>query len=106
MLQIKPLHDSYQKDVTTILWEPLNIFWAECYEACKLSTQNRSKHQMESRRRFQQKILVPWRSRQTEELTRLNGLLTSQRINDCLIERQWKSAKRFLHGERGTWHYE
>lgn len=51
--QIKPLHDAYQAEVSTTLWEPLNTFWAECYEACKSSSQKRAKQLMESRRKFQ-----------------------------------------------------
>lgn len=51
--QIKPLHDSYQNEIATTLWEPLNMFWAECYEACKTASQKRAALQLESRRRFQ-----------------------------------------------------
>lgn len=51
--QLKPLYDSYQNDVNTIISEPLNTFWAECYESCKLSSQKRAKLLTDSRRRFQ-----------------------------------------------------
>lgn len=53
LLQIKPLYSTYQKDLSNSLWEPLNTFWAECYESCKFSSQRRAKLQMESRRKFQ-----------------------------------------------------
>lgn len=36
-----------------MLWEPLNRFWAESYEACKASSQKRAKYLLESRRKFQ-----------------------------------------------------
>lgn len=61
---------------------------------------------MESRRKFQQKILLPWRLKQSEELARLNNLISGQRAKQTQIERRWKSAKRFLHGQRGAWQYE
>lgn len=51
--QIKPLNDAYQDEVSAMIWEPLNRFWAESYEACKASSQIRTKNLMESRRKFQ-----------------------------------------------------
>lgn len=104
--QVKPLHDAYQSEVSSTLWEPLNTFWAECYEACKGSSQKRAKQLMESRRKFQQKILVPWRLRQTDEINRLGGQSSSQKMLDNRIERRWKTMKRFLYGPRGAWCYE
>lgn len=52
-LQIKPLHDTYLNEVSSMIWEQLNRFWAESYEACKASSQKRAKNLMESRRKFQ-----------------------------------------------------
>lgn len=106
LLQIKPLHDGYQSEVSSTLWEPLNTFWAECYEACKASSQKRAKQLMESRRKFQQKILVPWRLRQTDEITRLSSQSSMHKMHDNQIERRWKTMKRFLYGQRGAWCYE
>lgn len=51
--QIKPLHDEYINEVSQMIWEQLNRFWAESYEACKASSQKRTKNLMESRRKFQ-----------------------------------------------------
>lgn len=61
---------------------------------------------MESRRKFQQKILVPWRLRQTDEITRLGSQSSGQKMQDNRIERRWKTMKRFLYGQRGAWCYE
>lgn len=41
-----------------MLWEPLNTFWAESYEACKASSQKRAKYLMESRRKFQVGVII------------------------------------------------
>lgn len=60
LLQIKPLYSTYQKDLSNSLWEPLNTFWAECYESCKFSSQRRAKLQMESRRKFQVSHYALW----------------------------------------------
>lgn len=79
------------------------MFWAECYESCKLSSQKRAKIQMESRHKFQQSILIPWRIRQSEEIFRINTLTNTMRVRDNKTERIWKSAKRFLNGSRGAW---
>lgn len=51
--QIKPLHEKYINEVSSMIWEQLNRFWAESYEACKSSSQKRNKNLMESRRKFQ-----------------------------------------------------
>lgn len=51
--QIKPLHDEYENEVRSMIWEQLNRFWAESYEACKASSQKRNMNLMESRRKFQ-----------------------------------------------------
>lgn len=51
--QIKPMHDAYLNEVSSMIWEQLNRFWAESYEACKASSQKRNMHLMESRRKFQ-----------------------------------------------------
>ncbi|KAJ6636555.1 Neurobeachin-like protein 2 [Pseudolycoriella hygida] len=104
--RIKPLHEGYQSEVSATLWEPLNTFWAECYEACKASSQKRAKQLMESRRKFQQKILVPWRLRQTDEVARLSSLSSTLKMKDNQTERRWKTMKRFLYGPRGAWCYE
>lgn len=44
--------------------------------------------------------------RQTEEITRLNGLQTTRKVRDIQIERKWRSVKRFLHSEKGAFAYE
>lgn len=161
--QIKPLHDAYQNEVSATLWEPLNTFWAECYEACKSSSQRRAIQLMESRRKFQvrpdqtkefnacarvknrityfkiatwfvsvsplhtcilsrsstsaviemiyiirlfsilqQRILMPWRIRQSEEVSRLNSLQAQRKMRDVQVERHWRNAKRFLHSSKGA----
>ncbi|XP_055544656.1 neurobeachin-like protein 1 isoform X1 [Wyeomyia smithii] len=101
--KIKPLYVSYQKDLSNTLWEPLNTFWAECYESCKFSSQRRAKLQMESRRKFQEKILIPCRVRQSEELARVNVQQTQRKARDALIDRRWSTVKRFLYGSKGAW---
>lgn len=47
------MHDAYLNEVSSMIWEQLNRFWAESYEACKASSQKRNMHLMESRRKFQ-----------------------------------------------------
>lgn len=142
LLQIKPLYSTYQKDLSNSLWEPLNTFWAECYESCKFSSQRRAKLQMESRRKFQvsdyalwndvvcsyvvfdddwflpsllhqfifmhliilqEKILIPCRIRQSEELARINVQQTQRKAKDAHIDRRWLILKRFLYGPKGAW---
>ncbi|EAA07301.3 AGAP003386-PA [Anopheles gambiae str. PEST] len=100
---IKPLYTSYQKDLSITLWEPLNTFWAECYESCKLSSQRRAKLQMESRRKFQERILVPCRIRQSEENARLSIQQAQRKAKDANTERRWLNLQRFLYGPKGAW---
>ncbi|KAL5292423.1 NBEAL1 family protein [Megaselia abdita] len=100
---IKPLHDNFQRETETTLWEPINRFWAECYEACKVSSVKRATFQSENRRLFQQKIVMPWKLRQVEEIARMNTLSINQKTRDNLIKKRWKTAKRFLYGPRGPW---
>ncbi|XP_055643375.1 neurobeachin-like protein 1 isoform X2 [Toxorhynchites rutilus septentrionalis] len=101
--KIKPLYVSYQKVLSDSLWEPLNTFWAECYESCKLSSQRRARLQMESRRKFQEKILIPCRIRQSEELARINVQQIQRKAKDAYTERRWNILKRFLYGPKGAW---
>ncbi|XP_021704634.1 neurobeachin-like protein 1 isoform X1 [Aedes aegypti] len=101
--KIKPLYSTYQKDLSNSLWEPLNTFWAECYESCKFSSQRRAKLQMESRRKFQEKILIPCRIRQSEELARITVQQTQRKAKDAHIDRRWQMLKRFLYGPKGAW---
>nr|XP_040227141.2 neurobeachin-like protein 1 isoform X2 [Anopheles coluzzii] len=101
--KIKPLYTSYQKDLSITLWEPLNTFWAECYESCKLSSQRRAKLQMESRRKFQERILVPCRIRQSEENARLSIQQAQRKAKDANTERRWLNLQRFLYGPKGAW---
>ncbi|XP_058454329.1 neurobeachin-like protein 1 isoform X1 [Malaya genurostris] len=101
--KIKPLYTSYQRDLSNTLWEPLNTFWAECYESCKFSSQRRAKLQMESRRKFQERILIPCRIRQSEELARVNVQQTQRRAKDAHVDRRWQILKRFLYGPKGAW---
>lgn len=58
MLQIKPLHDAYQKEIEKQLWEPLNTFWAECYEKSKKISAACLDIEMESRQKFQVRLLL------------------------------------------------
>uniref|UniRef100_A0A182FQT6 Uncharacterized protein n=1 Tax=Anopheles albimanus TaxID=7167 RepID=A0A182FQT6_ANOAL len=103
LIDIKPLFSAYQKDLSNTLWEPLNTFWAECYESCKLSSQRRAKLQMESRRKFQERILVPCRIRQSEENARLNVQQAQRKAKDANTERRWLTLQRFLYGPKGAW---
>lgn len=51
--KVQPLYDSYQREVEINLWEPINRYWAECYEACKMASKKRSTFQTENRTVFQ-----------------------------------------------------
>ncbi|XP_054734864.1 neurobeachin-like protein 1 isoform X2 [Anastrepha obliqua] len=100
---VKPLHDVYQREIELTLWEPINRYWAECYEACKAASKRRCTYQAENRRIFNQKIVMPWKVRQVEEMTRLNTAALAQKTTNSHIKKRWKTAKRFLYGPRGPW---
>ncbi|XP_017126991.1 neurobeachin-like protein 1 isoform X3 [Drosophila elegans] len=101
---VKPLYDRYQRDIELHLWEPINRFWAECYEACKAASKQRASNQTENRRLFQQKIYMPWKVRQVEEMQRLQAAALHHKTTDSHIRKRWKTAKRFLYGPRGPWY--
>ncbi|KNC29634.1 hypothetical protein FF38_00632 [Lucilia cuprina] len=100
---VQPLYDSYQREVEINLWEPINRYWAECYEACKIASKKRSTFQSENRTLFQKKIVIPWKVRQVEETTRLNAAALQHKRKCSHIKKKWKCAKRFLYGPRGPW---
>ncbi|XP_036671789.3 neurobeachin-like protein 1 isoform X2 [Drosophila suzukii] len=101
---VKPMYDRYQRDIELHLWEPINRFWAECYEACKAASKQRATNQAENRRLFQQKIYMPWKVRQVEEMQRLQAAALHHKTVDSHIRKRWKTAKRFLYGPRGPWY--
>ncbi|KAI8117003.1 Eukaryotic initiation factor 4A [Lucilia cuprina] len=101
--RVQPLYDSYQREVEINLWEPINRYWAECYEACKIASKKRSTFQSENRTLFQKKIVIPWKVRQVEETTRLNAAALQHKRKCSHIKKKWKCAKRFLYGPRGPW---
>ncbi|EDW93372.2 neurobeachin-like protein 1 isoform X3 [Drosophila yakuba] len=101
---VKPLYDRYQRDIELHLWEPINRFWAECYESCKAASKQRATNQAENRRLFQQKIYMPWKVRQVEEMQRLQAAALQHKTIDSHIRKRWKTAKRFLYGPRGPWY--
>ncbi|XP_016965491.1 neurobeachin-like protein 1 isoform X2 [Drosophila biarmipes] len=101
---VKPMYDRYQRDIELHLWEPINRFWAECYEACKAASKQRAANQAENRRLFQQKIYMPWKVRQVEEMQRLQAAALHHKTVDSHIRKRWKTAKRFLYGPRGPWY--
>lgn len=49
---------------------------------------------------------MPWRIRQSEEITRLGALQTQRKTREIQIERRWRTAKRFLHSSKGTFPHE
>ncbi|XP_030380341.1 neurobeachin-like protein 1 isoform X2 [Scaptodrosophila lebanonensis] len=100
---VKPLYDRYQREIELNLWEPINRFWAECYEACKAASMQRANYQAANRRVFQEKIYRHWKRRQVEEMTRLNSEALHQKTLDSHIRMKWKIAKRYLYGPRGPW---
>ena len=128
---MQPLYDAYQREVEINLWEPINRYWAECYEACKVASKKRSTFQAENRTLFQvkyritellsilfmanienftinlnnlqKKIVIPWKVRQVEETTRLNAAALQHKRKCSHIKKKWKCAKRFLYGPRGPW---
>ncbi|XP_031626139.1 neurobeachin-like protein 1 isoform X2 [Contarinia nasturtii] len=100
--KIKPLHDAYVNEVSSTIWEQLNRFWAESYESCKASSQIRAKNLMESRKKFQLKIIKQWRLRQNDEASRLNGIQSARKIHEKQIERKWRNAKNFLNSKKGA----
>uniref|UniRef100_A0A336KCC2 CSON006833 protein n=1 Tax=Culicoides sonorensis TaxID=179676 RepID=A0A336KCC2_CULSO len=101
--KIKPYYLAYDKDVTDTLSEPLNTFWAECFETCKETSNKRVNMQMESRRKFNERIWLPWRMRQSEENARLNQKFNQQKAKDLSTDRRWHILKRYLYGSKGTW---
>uniref|UniRef100_A0A1A9UG56 Uncharacterized protein n=1 Tax=Glossina austeni TaxID=7395 RepID=A0A1A9UG56_GLOAU len=54
-MQVQPLYDVYQREVELNLWEPINRYWAECYEACKIASKKRGTLQADNRALFQSK---------------------------------------------------
>lgn len=97
------MYQAYEKDVNDTLTEPLNTFWAECFEACKETSNKRVGLQMESRRKFNERIWLPWRIRQSEENARLNLKNNQLKAKDLRTERRWMILKRYLYGKKGTW---
>lgn len=57
-IQVQPLYDVYQREVELNLWEPINRYWAECYEACKIASKKRGTLQADNRALFQVKYLL------------------------------------------------
>lgn len=53
LLQVRPLHDSYQAALNGQLTEAMNVFWAECYEGSKTAVHRRNREMGESKLRFQ-----------------------------------------------------
>uniref|UniRef100_A0A1B0CP53 Uncharacterized protein n=1 Tax=Lutzomyia longipalpis TaxID=7200 RepID=A0A1B0CP53_LUTLO len=100
---IKPLHDAYQKEIEVTLCEPLNTFWAECYESCKRTGKLCKEIEMESRTKFQEKIIMPWRYRQSEEIHRQNAALATLKADEVKCDRLYRQFRRSLYGARGPW---
>ncbi len=48
-------------------------------------------------------ILDAFRSKQSEEHTRYNALLSHQRGHALVIRKKWRQLKQFLIGPRGSW---
>ncbi|XP_059607349.1 neurobeachin-like protein 1 [Phlebotomus argentipes] len=101
--RIEPLHDAYQKEIEVTLCEPLNTFWAECYESCKTTGKLCKEIEMESRTRFQEKIILPWRHRQSDEIHRQNSLAASTKAEESQCDRLYREFRRSLYGPRGPW---
>jgi hypothetical protein len=53
VLQVKPLQDAYQAALDSQLMEPMNVFWAECYESSKTAVHRRNREMGDSKLRFQ-----------------------------------------------------
>ena len=52
---------------------------------------------------YQMQILDAFRSRQSDEQQRYNGLLGLQRGHSLLTRKKWRQLKQFLTGPRGAW---
>ncbi|KAL9909105.1 neurobeachin-like protein 1 isoform 2-T2 [Glossina fuscipes fuscipes] len=100
---VQPLYDVYQREVELNLWEPINRYWAECYEACKVASKKRGTLQADNRALFQKKIIIPWKVHQLEETKRLSAAALHHKRKCSHIKKKWKCAKRFLYGPRGPW---
>lgn len=51
------MYDTYTAELASQLTESMNVFWAECYEACQLAVAKRNREVAESKLRFQVSIL-------------------------------------------------
>ena len=51
----------------------------------------------------QVQILDAFRSKQSEETSRYNALLSHQRGHALVIRKKWRQLKQFLIGPRGSW---
>ncbi|XP_063708929.1 neurobeachin-like protein 1 [Culicoides brevitarsis] len=101
--KIKPLNLTYEMDIKENVSEPLNIFWAECFETCKEISNKRVNMQMDSRRKFNERIWLPWRMRQFTENARLNQKTINSKSKDLRTDRRWSILKRYFYGQKGTW---
>ncbi|XP_046399154.1 neurobeachin-like protein 2 [Ischnura elegans] len=100
---VRGLHDGYRETLAEGLTDTMNTYWAECYEASKLSSNKRIKEVAESRVRFEGQIMDYYRSRQIEDIARFSNLLNQEKNHDLLVGRKWHHLKHNLISLRGAW---
>uniref|UniRef100_A0A5F8H4S1 Neurobeachin like 1 n=1 Tax=Monodelphis domestica TaxID=13616 RepID=A0A5F8H4S1_MONDO len=83
--------------------ESMALYWKDCYEALMVNMHKRDREGGESKLKFQDFFVEPFKRKARQENLRYNGMLKQLSSQHLATLRQWKSIQLYLTCERGPW---
>uniref|UniRef100_A0A8C0F823 Neurobeachin-like protein 2 n=1 Tax=Bubo bubo TaxID=30461 RepID=A0A8C0F823_BUBBB len=83
--------------------EQMAIYWKDCYEAFMVNMHKRDRERGESKLKFQEHFVEPFRRKARQENLRYNSMLKQLNSQHTATLRQWRAAQLYLLSERGPW---
>uniref|UniRef100_A0A663LWM3 Neurobeachin-like protein 2 n=1 Tax=Athene cunicularia TaxID=194338 RepID=A0A663LWM3_ATHCN len=83
--------------------EQMAVYWKDCYEAFMVNMHKRDRERGESKLKFQEHFVEPFRRKARQENLRYNSMLKQLNSQHTATLRQWRAAQLYLLSERGPW---
>ncbi|XP_072473428.1 neurobeachin-like protein 1 isoform X1 [Notamacropus eugenii] len=83
--------------------ESMALYWKDCYEALMVNMHKRDREGGESKLKFQDFFVEPFKRKARQENLRYNSMLKQLNSQHLATLRQWKAIQLYLTCERGPW---
>ncbi|XP_062847864.1 neurobeachin-like protein 2 [Trichomycterus rosablanca] len=100
---VGPTMQQYELDTFGKSHDLMSNFWNSCFDDLMSTAQKREKDRADSKAKFQELIVDPYLKRIRSENSRYASTQRLSNSQQGVVWKHWKSLRRLLTSERGTW---